>query len=573
MQRAYQTPQTQTEPSGAAGMPAPADEQEAVSATKGRGEPRQPAPGTGMAGMPLTLDTLLTFAVSRTPDRPAIVEEGQVWTYAQMYERVIAQARALLTAGVQPGDRIVTVLPTSAIHAMLLLSIFQAGAVAVPINPRLKPADIAYHVQDSGARMVCGDRSTITAVLGAAAYGLTDARLVTVTDEVGSDRVEPLSALIARAGNEPVQVAIAPEDLSLILYTSGTTGRPKGVAISHSASVARITGLALNHGMTHMSDLRTLGLMPLFHTIGVHGALLTAILFNGTYYPVATFQPARVLNLIQRERIRYIFASPTHFQALLHDPAFSTTDVSSVEIAMYAGAPMASALVRECSERLCANFTHIYGNTETYNSLFFRHAAEAPQALIPGVYHRVRIVRFGGSPSEEVPAGVEGELIVDTRSPESFSGYWNNQDATGRRIVDGWYYTGDVCVRDAQGRYFITGRTDDIIISGAENIHPAEVEEALLAHPGVADAGVVGVPDARWGNVVMAFVQKRDPALTTEELDRHCREHPTLANFKRPRRYMFVEALPRNPSGKLLRFQLREWAAASAGVADQERPG
>lgn len=521
-------------------------------------------------GVPMTLNTLFEFAVSRTPDQPALVENAQTYTYAQLRELVFSEARALTVAGIKPGDRVVTVLPTHTQHAVLLLAIFQVGAVAVPINPRLKADDVAFHVQDAGAQAVCFGSTTASLVLEASRRftALPRPRLLAIDNEFLPENVTSLNSLAAEVGEMPIDVAIAPTDLSLILYTSGTTGRPKGIAITHGASVARIMGIALNHGLQHMSDLRTLGLMPLFHTVGLHGVLLTALAFNGTYYPVADFQPARVLDLIQREQIRYIFGSPTHFQALLNTPEFASAKVSSVDIAMYAGAPMATTLVLQCSERLCANLTHIYGNTETYNSLFFRHAADIPQALIPGVYHRVRVVKLGGLPFEEVPVGVEGELLVDMRSPESFSGYWQNAEATEQRVVDGWYYTGDACVHDIRDRYFIVGRVDDVIISGAENIHPAEVEEALLQHPGVADAAVVGVPDTRWGQIVMAFVQRKDPALTAEELDRHCREHPTLANFKRPRRYEFVDALPRNPGGKVLRFQLRKQVSGSGGSAE-----
>jgi 2-furoate---CoA ligase len=525
-----------------------------------------------LSGTPMTLPTLVELAVSRTPDQLALVEQEQRYTYSQLHSQVCAQGNALSEAGVAPGERVITVLPTSAAHALLLLAIFQIGAVAVPINPRLKPDEVAYCIEHAQARAVCFESRTAPVVLEAVRKLAASwrPRLLAVGSEISAPEATPLDVLARQTRRERPAVTIAPTDLSLILYTSGTTGRPKGVTITHAASVARVMGLALNHGLTALADLRVLGLMPLFHTVGLHGVFLTALALNGTYYPLAEFQPARALQLIQDAQIDYLFGSPTHFHALLSHPASQEMDLSSLKHVLYAGAPMPTPLLLQCSQRLCSNLTHIYGNTETYNSLFYRYAAEAPQALVPGVYHRVRVVSIGGAPEDEVPVEVEGELIVDTHSPESFSGYWRNPAATARYVRDGWYYTGDVCLRDRAGHFFIVGRADDMIISGAENIHPAEVEEALLSHPGVEDAGVVGVPDLHWGQRVVAFIERCDPALTAEELDRHCQRHPTLATFKRPRQYVFVEKLPRNPSGKLLRFLLREQATQSSAVSERE---
>jgi 2-furoate---CoA ligase len=363
--------------------------------------------------------------------------------------------------------------------------------------------------------------------------------------------------LIAGSGAAEPPGTVGPEDLGLLLYTSGTTGVPKGVPITHEMSVFRVLA-NLNHGIAHCEPLRTLGLMPLYHTVGCHSQALMSLVFGGTYYPVRAFDPAETVDVVEREQINVLFGSPTHFSMILNHPSFSKHKFSSVRHALYAGAPMATPLVERVSREVTENLTHIYGNTETYMGGWYRRTAERPQMLRVGIWHDVRIVKPAGTLDALAELGREGELIINMRSPESFRGYYNKPDKTAEVCVDGWYHTGDSARWVEEGVYEITGRIDDMIISGAENIHPAEVESYLATHPKIADVCVVGVPDETWGQIVKAFVVRRDQDLTEGDLEQYCKSSKVLEAWKRPRAYCFVPSLPRTPSGKVQRFLLRQ---------------
>lgn len=374
----------------------------------------------------------------------------------------------------------------------------------------------------------------------------------------GDQEVYELEDLLRGGESGEPRSCVSGEDIGLLLYTSGTTGEPKGVPITHEMSIFRVLGLAGNHGLRFEDNHRVLGLMPIYHTVGVHGSFLTAILYDGTYYPVADFNPGEVIPLIEREKITHIFASTTHFHLLLEHRDLQPGRVASVRDTFYAGAPMPSELVKKCAGRITDNFTHIYGNTETYNSGYHRRTGSKPQATRQGMWHMVRIVKPGGSPDDLVLPGTEGELIVSMRSPEAFAGYWNKAEKTAEVCRDGWYFTGDAVRCDPDGTWFVTGRIDDMIISGGENIHPAEVEDSLMQHPGISDVAVIGVHDERWGQVVKAFVVLNNPHITIKDLDEFILEQGRLDRWKRPKQYQFIDAIPRNPSGKILRYLLRE---------------
>ena len=303
--------------------------------------------------------------------------------------------------------------------------------------------------------------------------------------------------------------------------------------------------------------------MPIYHTVGLHSVLLLPLLTGGSYHPVRAFVPADVLQTVEEQAITYIFGAPTMFARLL-DVEGAAARLTSVHDAMYAGAPMDPALVRRVAAEITPNLTHIYGNTETYNSLYYRNAGSSPGALLPGVFHRVRIAPIGGHVNVELPPSTEGELLVDMASEEAFDGYAQPEQNAGR-VDERWYRTGDVALRDDRGRIFIRGRTDEMIISGGENVYPADVESVLAEHPGIAECAVVGVPDPTWGQLVAALVVRADPALTEPALAEFCRSAPALDSFERPRLLLFTDTLPINPSGKRPAAELRALVAQLTG--------
>jgi 2-furoate---CoA ligase len=325
-----------------------------------------------------------------------------------------------------------------------------------------------------------------------------------------------------------------------MLYTSGTTGRPKGVPRSHRADRAGGLSQALQHGL-RFGD-RPLGVMPLYHTMGMH-SMIAMSLVGGCFVAQPRWNPEEALRLIQDERLTSLYLAPTLYHDLVFHPRRDEFDLSSVESLAYAGAAMTSALVERCIEAFRPRvFVNHYGSTEIYTFSVHRDQSAKPGcAGRPSVNARLRL-------------GEDDEILCHMSSDEAFGGYWHRPDADEKAIRDGWYRTGDVGRVDEDGDLWVVGRVDDMIISGGENIHPLEVEDVLARHPNVREVAVVGAPDDRWGQRVVAVVVGE--GVTAEELDAFCLAS-TLARFKRPREYCFVDELPKSPSGKILRRMLR----------------
>ena len=407
--------------------------------------------------------------------------------------------------GVEPGARVAVVLDNRLETTLLYWAAQWAGAVFVPLSWRLSAAELDYCLADCGARVVIRD-------------------------------VDPLPD----GAEHPGALDRDERELSLLLYTSGTTGRPKGVPRSHAADRAGGLSQALQHGYA-WGD-RTLGVMPLYHTMGIH-SLLAMHLVGGCFVPQARWDAGEALRLIEEERISSLYLAPTLFHDLVHHPSLDSTDVGSVRALGYAGAAMPSALVRRCAEVFAPEvFVNHYGSTEVYTFSIGRDQLGKPGcAGRAAVNTRLRVLDTG-------------EICVDLASPEAFAGYWNRPDADEKAIRDGWYSTGDTGHLDADGDLWIDGRVDDMIVSGGENVHPLEVEDVLAAHPRVREVAVIGVVDERLGQHVTAVVVG---TATEDELDAHCLDS-SLARFKRPREYRFVDELPKSASGKILRRMLRD---------------
>lgn len=504
----------------------------------------------------MTLAGLLERAALRHPEAEAVIDGSTRLTYAELEARTAALARGFRALGVNRGDRVLLVLRNRLGHVLAYWALQRLGGVPTPVNFRVAPGELAYVLQDSGARVVLYEPSTEGTVAEAAAGRVV--RRVCVGDPVSADAL-PFAHLFD-AGPAPA-VDVRDEDLSLLLYTSGTTGRPKGVPRTHRNHVAGALAHVIQCG--YEWGERTLGVMPLYHTMGIH-ALTSMVAVNGCFVCQAEWSPAEALHLIATERISALYLIPTLFYDLVHAPELAGTDVSCVRKLAYAGAPMLASLTEACVKAFRPRvFVNHYGSTEIYTFSVRPDVHLKPGcAGRPGIHSVLRVVaasterRVG--PDEVVPPGVKGEIIARLDSDEAFRGYWNRPDADARALREGWYFTGDMGYVDAEGELWVAGRVDDMIISGGENIHPVEVEEVLARHPGVRDVAVVGEPDERWGERVVAFVVPAAPGLTAEALDRWCRDSSELAAFKRPRRFVFVTEIPKTASGKILRRLLRE---------------
>jgi 2-furoate---CoA ligase len=473
----------------------------------------------------MNLALSLLQAAERTPDAEAVVDGELRCTYGELRTRAARLAAGLAHQGVRRRDRIAAIVRNRFESVELYWAAQWLGAVFVPLSHRIAREDIDYCVTDSGARMLLA---------------------------VDAD----LKAL--RADHEhPGAFDLDEREHSIMLYTSGTTGRPKGVPRSHRADRAAGLSQVIQHGYG-FGD-RTLGVMPVYHTMGVH-SLVAMSLIGGCYVCQPDWDPGEALRLIERERITSLYLAPTLFYDLVADPRAGGADVSSVEVIGYAGAAMTGALAEHCAAlfRPRLFFNH-YGSTEIYTFSIHRDQVAKPGCAGRAALNaRLRLVRPHpeAMTDETVGPGEDGQIICHLASDEAFGGYWNRPDADAKALRQGWYFTGDLGRLDEDGELWIVGRVDDMIISGGENIHPLEVEEVLARAPGVREVAVIGAPDDRLGQRVVACVVS-EPGVTADELDAFCLGSAALARFKRPREYRFVDALPKSPAGKILRRELR----------------
>jgi 2-furoate---CoA ligase len=497
----------------------------------------------------LDLGTSFLASVARDATALAIVDGDTRLTYAQWYRSISALAAGFDDLGLGPGDHLVSVLQNRWEAATLHWACQLTGVVITPLNWRCKADELDFCVDDAEAKAVVYEAASAAAV---AASPQAQSRAKIAVGIPGAPDLDFAALTRSRAADAAARVDA--DAWSVMLYTSGTTGRPKGVPRRHR--VERAAALAHVAQNLYASAERTLGVMPLYHTMGVR-SLLAMSLIGGTFVCLRQFDPTSALELIASEQITNLYLVPTLYHDLVHHPRFSTATVSSVRKLGFAGAPMSDTLLRQVQSAFKPDlFVNHYGSSEIYTFTINQQAARKPgSAGRAGINQIVRVVSLGAASTEQLAAvGELGEIIVLLAGDESFEGYWRRPEADAKALRDGWYFTGDTGYLDADGDLFVTGRTDDMIVTGGENVSPVEIEQCLSQHQAVSEVAVVGLSDERWGQIVAAFVKQR-VAIDAEELDRFCQQSG-LANFKRPRRYVFVESLPRSPVGKLLRRQL-----------------
>jgi 2-furoate---CoA ligase len=498
----------------------------------------------------LDLGTGFVASVARDPAAVAIVDGAVRLTYAEWYRRISAIVAGFDDIGLKSGDHIVTLLQNRWEAATLHWACQFAGIIITPINWRSKAEEIDYCVSDAQARAVVYEPVSAAAV---AASAEARARLQITCGDVEGAQAAAFADLLERQAADAMPRADA-DAWSVMLYTSGTTARPKGVPRRHRAErAAAIAHVAQN---LYAYGERTLGVMPLYHTMGVR-SLLAMCAIGGRFVCLHRFDVSQALHLIGFERITNLYLVPTLYHDMVRHPGFTTADVSSVRKLGFAGAPMTEGLLKELDSAFKPDlFVNHYGSSEIYTFTIDQNAARKPgSAGRAGINQMVRVVKLGArSAAELAGVGEEGEIIAWLAGDEAFEGYWRRPDADLKALREGWYFTGDTGYADGDGDLFVTGRVDDMIVTGGENVSPVEIESCLSLHGAVLEVAVVGLPDERWGRIVAAFIKRR-AAVTPDELDRFC-QRSGLANFKRPRRYVFVAAIPRSPVGKLLRRKL-----------------
>ena len=486
-----------------------------------------------------------------TPTNRALTFEGTTWTYAELLDRVDRFAASLRAGGVAPGDRVAYL---GLNHPVFFVSMFAAarlGAIFVPLNFRLTGAELDFIINDSGVHTVIADEAH-KEVLDHVRAQLPCQRYIGA--EAGSEGWEDLVALVAATSPLAGAVDVKADDVALIMYTSGTTGRPKGAMLTHG-NIAWNNVNAL-HGMAFGSDEVSLVVAPLFHIGGLNVTTLLSMQKGGEIVLHRTFEPGAALEAIEQYGVTNMFGVPAIYLFMSQHPKFETTDFSSVRLFVVGGAPVPEPLLKVYNGKGIP-FAQGYGLTETapFCSLLLPEYAvdKVGSAGKAPLYTDLGVLDEAAKPCA---VGERGEIC--TRGPNVMAGYWNRPDATAQAIDrQGWFHSGDLGYFDEDGFLFVVDRVKDMVITGGENVYPAEVESALYEHPKVAEVAVIGLADDRWGEAVTAVVAlKPDQQLTLEELRDFGADR--LARYKLPTRLETVDALPRNPAGKVLKFELRD---------------
>ncbi|MGA5201078.1 acyl-CoA synthetase [Streptomyces variegatus] len=479
----------------------------------------------------------------KTPHRTALIHGDTTRTYAGLHDRTTRLAHALRARGVRRGDRIAYLGPNHPSYLETLFAAGTLGAVFVPLNIRLAGPEIAYQLADSGARALVYGPSYAGLVAGLP--GSTDVRVYL---EVGGE----YEAAVAEAPGEPIDEPVGADDTCIIMYTSGTTGRPKGAMLTHGNLTWNAINVLIDHDL--VADERALVSAPLFHTAGLNMLTLPVLLKGGTCVLVEAFDPDATFDLVERHRITFMFGVPTMFDQVARHPRWPDADLSSLRILTCGGSPVPTPLIAAYQER-GLTFLQGYGMTEAAPGTLFldaEHAvAKAGSAGVPHFFSDVRVVRPDLSP---VGTGEVGEIVV--RGPHVMPGYWGLPEETAASFADGWFRSGDAAQVDEDGYVHIVDRIKDMIISGGENIYPAEIEDQLLAHPDIVECAVIGVPDDKWGEVPRAVVVPREGAeLDPDEVLASLAGR--LAKYKIPKSVVVADGLPRTASGKLLKSRVR----------------
>ena len=504
------------------------------------------------------LGLTLTHAAQKWPNKEALVFEGRRWTYAEWNREVNRAAHAFRARGIAKGDRVACLTYNLPEQVTAFFALLKMGAVPVPVNWRLAANEVKYIVDDCGARLFMFEEALRDRVGPVQRDPASVEGFLYVGNRPEGSEI-PFAEFIRPGSPDEPKAHVGLEDTAFIMYTSGTTGRPKGVVRTHLAELFGSLSMTVECGFRHEDVM--IDNSPLFHIAQLQIQFVPFVQIGGTNVLTRGFDVEETLRVCQQERVTALHGVPTQL-VMLVDADLSKYDLSALRIGFYGGQTMADDVTRKCGALFPGFFANIYGSTEALMVTvcdYARHPDKLGSVGRASINMEVRIVdleRGGEDPEAVVPPGTVGQLI--TRGPSLMKEYFKQPEKTAAALRAGWYYSGDAAHADPEGFVYVLGRIDHTIKSGGENIHPSEVENVLFEHPGIANAAVVGLPSRKWGQVVTAAVVRRDPALDAEAIDRFCRESPNLADFKRPRQYLFVDEIPANPTGKVDRGRLRD---------------
>jgi acyl-CoA synthetase (AMP-forming)/AMP-acid ligase II len=521
---------------------------------------QQTVPAAQASGMRVVADIARHHGKTK-PNDIALIYEGRKTTYAALDRRTNQVANGIIAAGIAPQKRIAFLDKNSDNFFELFLGTAKSNTVLVGVNWRLAPPEIAYVINDAKAEALFVGHEYLPTLARIRAE-LTTVKLIVVIGGAG-DGYPDFDAWLGQQGDADPNLPIDGQDVAIQLYTSGTTGHPKGVQLTndnimHGASLIR-SGTYGTWGDHEVNIV----CMPTFHVAGSNWGLV-GLYAGATDVVLREVDPTKILAAIREHKVTKAFFVPAVILLLLQHPECPTTDFSTLSLIGYGASPIPLELLRQGVATFKCGFVQCYGLTETTGTVVALLPADHDPAGTPRMRscgrplpgHEIRIL---GADGEAKGPGEVGEILI--KGPLVMKGYWNLPEATAKAIKDGWFYSGDAGYTDEDGYLYIYDRVKDMIVSGAENIYPAEVESALFGHPAIADVAVIGVPDPKWGEAVKAVVVlKAGASATAAEIIAFAKER--IAGYKCPKTVDFVEALPRNPSGKLLKRELREpyWA-------------
>jgi long-chain acyl-CoA synthetase len=484
----------------------------------------------------------LASAVADGAERPAVKLDDLVLNYGLLDAGAQRAAGLLRAHGVEAGDRVGMQLPNVPYFPVVYFGALRLGAVVVPMNPLLKGREVRYHLKDSGAKVLVAWHGFAEPAQAGAEEAGAECILVTPGEfEQALGEAEPVEEIADRADDDP----------AVIIYTSGTTGTPKGATLTHPnlAAGAETARDLVDAG----PDTVTLATLPLFHVFGMNSVMNVSVRARGLLTLLPRFEPAKALEIIQRDKVTTFAGVPTMYTALLHHPERGDYDTSSLDLSVSGGSAMPVEVLRGFDEAFGTKVLEGYGLSETTGMGSFNLPSQERKPGSIGVPIGGTEFRLVDDDGNDVPAGEAGEIAM--RGPFVMRGYWEREDATAETIRDGWFHTGDMATVDDDGYFFIVDRKKELIIRGGYNVYPREIEEVLYEHPAVREAAVVGVPHDALGEEVGAAIALKDGAEASEdEIRAFAKER--VAAYKYPRQVWFVEELPKGPTGKVLKREI-----------------
>jgi fatty-acyl-CoA synthase/long-chain acyl-CoA synthetase len=519
----------------------------------------------------LTLRSVMLTALRKHAGRPAVVADGRTWTYADLDDASDRLANTLAGRGVRPGTPVALMLPNCAEYVVADLAVIKLGAAKVPLNDMLSPDELAFVLGDSGAVVAIAGPEQLAAARARLALGESLHTVITTTDGQGPGVLLWAEALAQGSPGTP-EVAVSPRDVGVMMYTGGTTGRPKGVVHVQEALVLNLVAHRVETEIR--ADERLMLSSPLPHSAGF--LLQTALTAGALTFVERRFDPEQVLRAIEESGVTYLFMVPTMIYRMLDRAAAAPGDYSSLRTVLYGAAPISPERLDEALSRFGPVFVQLYGQSEAPN--FITRLPREAHSTEPGHVHRLRScgqpatlaeVRIVDDHGRDCPAGVEGEVVA--RTPYTMIGYHNLPEASQKSLRDGWLHTGDIGYLDEESYLYLLDRKNDMIISGGMNVYCTEVEAVLREADGVGQVAVVGIPHPDWGEAVVAYVVPAETGTPVDEaaLLEQCR--PRLSAYKRPKAVRQVDELPLTVYGKVDKKALRAswpgWPAAAGATS------